>query len=288
MAYLPLNSAVRVTGLVSAFHFSFQEDFQYGGECHPGWEFVFVESGRIMARAGSNRYIIKSGEMICHKPMEYHNLNPYHGDASAIIFCFHCADEPMRFFQDKILTVNPRQRLYLNDIVSFSESLLMPKSPLEIARDGCMERRPEAAEEQEQFMKNTVELLILSLYASQSIEVQSRADSYSQHLKRKKLTIGIKTYLRQNLGAHIRLEDIAKHFSYSPSTIKTVFHEEAGISVMAYYNQLRLERAKELLKENTHSVGEIAEQLGFHNASHFCNFFKKETGYAPNQYRKSP
>lgn len=288
MTYFPLNSAVRVTGLVSAFHFSFQEDFQYDGECHPGWEFVFVESGRIMARAGSNRYIIKSGEMICHKPMEYHNLNPYHGNASAIIFCFHCADEPMQLFQDKILAVNQRQRQYLSDIVTFSETLLLPKSPLEIARDGYMDRHPDAAEEQEQFMKNTIELLILSLYASESVEVQSRADSYSQHLKRKQLTNGIKDYLQQNLGRPIRLEDIARNFSYSPSTIKTVFHQETGNSIMFYYNQLRLERAKELLKENTHSVGEIAEQLGFHNASHFCNFFKKETGSSPNQYRKTP
>lgn len=285
MKKLPLVSEVNATRLVSAFHYVFREDFHYDGECHEGWEFVFVDSGRIMAKAGDKRYIIKSGEMICHKPMEYHNLNPYHGDASATIFCFHCADEKMRFFENKIISVNQRQRLYLNDIVTCADHLLVAKSPLEIARDGFMEKRESATASHVQFMKNTIELLILSLYSSQSVEVQTRANSYTQHLKRKKLTDDIKNYLQQHMGQRICLEDIAAHFSYSVSTIKTVFKEETGQGIMEYYNALRLEAAKQLLEKNN-AVGEIAETLGFLNSSHFSNFFKKATGIPPHSYVK--
>ena len=48
---IPLSREIRVTGLVSAFHTHFSADFRYEGEKHDGWEFVYVESGRIRAKA---------------------------------------------------------------------------------------------------------------------------------------------------------------------------------------------------------------------------------------------
>ncbi len=284
MQYISLEREVNVDGLVSAFSHTFRKDFRYAGERHDGWEFVFVESGRIIAEAEGKKYIIKSGELICHKPMEFHNFNPYHVDATAIIFCFHCADEKMNFFANKILSLNQRQRLYLQDIVAHAQTFLQPDDPLHIAQQGCMRKSETATALQAQCLKNTIELLIVSLYSAQSTDVHSRMDAYSEHLKRKKLTDGIKAYLQSNLGSAIRLSELAQVFSYSVSTIKTVFKEDTGMGVMEYYNQLRLDAAKALLSQHKHSIREISEVLGFNTPAHFSSFFKKCTGMSPKMY----
>ena len=284
MNFTPLENEISVTGLVSAFHYDFQKGFHYGGEKHQGWEFVFVDSGKIAVKADEKKYILKSGEMVCHKPMEFHTLSPYHGDASVIIFCFYCAGEKMRYFENKILSLDPRQRLYLNDIVTHAETFFSPKEPLDIVKDGSMQKSSAATPENSQFIKNTIELLILSLSSSRSTEVQQRADSYSQYLRRKNLTENIKSYLRQNLGRPVSLAGIAAEYSYSVSSVKTIFREETGQSVIAYYNGLRFSAACELLLKKDRSVSEISELLGFNNPAHFSNFFKKAAGVSPRNY----
>ena len=284
MESIILETPMQVTHLVSAFRCPLQQDFRYDGEVHNGWEFVYVETGRIMAQADDKRYIVRSGEMIFHKPMEYHNLNPYHGDATIIVCCFHCSYRDMKFFENKILSLNQRQKQYLADIVTNSEAFLLQKSPTEISADKRMYPNPSGTANHSQYIKNTIELLLLSLYAAHGVPVQSRANSYSQHLTRKRLAEGIRLHLEKNIGKPIRLADIAEIFSYSVSTIKTVFREETGKSVIAYYNDLRLSAAKEMLTEKNISIAEVAEQLGFHSTSHFSNFFKKETGISPNRF----
>ena len=279
---------IQVFGLFSAFRYTFQKDFSYNGERHAGWEFVFVESGKMSAYADDKKYIIKSGEMICHKPMEFHNLQPYHSDATAIIFCFHCSDKTMSFFEDKILSVNQRQRLYLGDIVTHAESYFAPKSPLDISTDGFMTPRDNASTLHLQFIQNTIELLLLSLYSARSTDISLRIDSYTQYLKRKKLSAAIKEYLRENLSNPIQLCELAAHFSYSPSTLKTVFKQETGESIIAYYNRLRFDTAKKLLLEKNQSISEISYSLGFHSPSHFSSFFKKMSGISPRNYSNSP
>ncbi len=283
---ISLARDIRVEGLVSAFHAHLSADFRYDGEQHDGWEFVYVEEGRIKAKADDNTYVLKKGELVCHKPGEFHDLHPYHGAADIIIFCFSCASEKMSFFNSKILLVNQRQKQYLNDIAAFSEELFLPKTPLNISRDGGMDRNPSATAETEQLMLNTVELLILSLMTAESTERQKRVESYALHLQRKTLTADIKAYLQENLGNKILLRDISRHVSYSPSSIKRIFHEETGCSIMQYVTDLRIHRAKELL-HHPMPITEIAAMVGFDTVNYFSTVFKKETGMTPSAFRAS-
>ena len=161
MNYIKLDTEFAVEGIVSAFKYTFPKNFQYDGEKHDNWEFVFVESGSFLAKADDKKYVIRSGELICHKPMEYHNLNPYHDDATAIIFCFHCEDKKMEFFKNKILSVDQHQRFYLNDIVVNAKNFFAPKDPLQIAKDGYMQKSEEATAANAHYLKNSIEFTII-------------------------------------------------------------------------------------------------------------------------------
>jgi AraC-like DNA-binding protein len=281
-----LGEKIRVTNLKSAFYYDVPYDFAYNGERHSGWEFVYVEKGKVRATAENSKYILKSGEMVCHKPMEFHKLEPYQEGTTIIVFCFECNDFSMQFFNNKIISVNQRQKLYLNDIVTYAQKLFLPKSPLGIAKDGGMERNREATTEIEQFIKNTIELLVLSLLSAQSTERRKRVESYKQYSHRRTLTADINEYLTQNLANPITLEDISEKFSYSTSSIKRIFKAEMGCSVMNHLSNLRLTRAKELLRDKGNSIEFIANQTGFANVYYFSNFFKNKVHKSPSEYRK--
>ncbi len=284
---IPLLWELTAQRLVSAFYYDLPAGFDYAGEQHQGWEFVYVEKGRIKAQADRATYILGQNEMVCHKPMEFHKLQPYHGEASVIIICFQCEDEIMRWFNNKILTLQPRQKQYLNDIIAAANKLLLPKDPLDIARDGSMDRAPDGTRAQEQVIKNTVELLMLSLMESETTDRGERVELYQQYLHRRNLTREVIAFLQENLQNPVHLESLAGKFPYSLSSIRRIFKDETGVSVMQYLTNLRMEKAMQLLKNPALSVEAVALSVGYSNLYYFSNAFKTRTGKSPSAYRSS-
>ena len=55
--------------------------------------------------------------------------------------------------------------------------------------------------------------------------------------------------------------------------------------MLAYWNTLRMKKAKGLIQEGLLSIGVIAEILGFKNQHYFSTTFKKEFGFTPSQFK---
>ena len=284
---IPLKSELGATRLISDFYYELPEAFDYAGERHPGWEFVYVDKGKVSVSADNATYILKKGEMVCHKPYEFHKVKPYEGKAAIIIICFEASDEYMAYFNNKILSVNQRQKQYLNDIADMGRTVFMPKPPLEISADGQMDPSPEATPLNLQFVKNAIQVLLLSLVNSDTTEKQSRITLYEHVSQRKTLTQNIVDYLKKNMDKQITLEDISGSFSYSLSSIKRIFKEETGSGIISYLNHLRMQRAKELLLETDQSISQIAFALGFSNVYYFSVAFKKKWGVSPSGFRRA-
>ncbi len=285
-----LSEKISVNRLFNSFYYEFPDNFNYSGDSHTGWEFVYIESGKVSVRADDETFILKKGEMVCHKPFQFHSIKPYGGKTSVIIFCFETSErnrEYMEYFKNKILSVNQRQKQYLNDIANMGRTVFLPKDPLETARDGQMDISAEAGELDLQFIKNSIELLIISLLSSNATEKKARASLYKQYSQRQTLTESIIEYLEKNIGSDIDLDIISKQFSYSLSSIKRIFREETGNSIIAHLNDLRMQKAKELLDDKSLSVGEIAHRVGFSNTYYFSNTFKKKWGESPTKYREN-
>lgn len=83
------------------------------------------------------------------------------------------------------------------------------------------------------------------------------------------------------------VRELAKLANMSESNYIRLFKKEAGMAPMEYLINLRLDKAKKLLRTGSKSITEISLQCGFGSPSHFSNSFTKHLGLTPSDYQKS-
>lgn len=94
-------------------------------------------------------------------------------------------------------------------------------------------------------------------------------------------------YMRENYAQKLRLEDVADHVYVSQWHLSKLMNRHTGKNFSELMNEVRVEKAKELLADPGYRIGDIAEQVGFLDMAHFSRVFKKITGSSPSDYRNS-
>jgi len=105
-----------------------------------------------------------------------------------------------------------------------------------------------------------------------------------------KKTLSIVSEARFYMAQHytdpnLMLQDVAKAVNMSNSRFSTVFAQQGGKTFTEYLTQLRLNRAKELLRETDLRSSQIAFEVGYNDAHYFSYLFKKSVGMTPGEYR---
>ncbi len=90
-------------------------------------------------------------------------------------------------------------------------------------------------------------------------------------------------YLQEHYSCDTSLDELAQMANTCPSNLEKVFRKCYGTTPIAYRNQLRVNRAKQLLDGGL-SIGETAEKVGFADLCYFSRVFKRATGITPGEY----
>ena len=94
-------------------------------------------------------------------------------------------------------------------------------------------------------------------------------------------------YLKENYSnPSLALNDVCEHLNISTSRFSSVFKEATGKTFTEALNGIRMERAKQLLRETSLKNYEIAEKVGFSDPHYFSIAFKKMTGRTPKEYAR--
>lgn len=94
-------------------------------------------------------------------------------------------------------------------------------------------------------------------------------------------------YIQDNYHLKINLNDVAEHFHFNYNYLSNYFTSVIGTNFSDYINRIRIEKAKELLRQEKESINDIAEEIGFSDVGYFSKVFKKAVGLTPSKYRRS-
>ena len=97
-----------------------------------------------------------------------------------------------------------------------------------------------------------------------------------------------KQYINEHFSEEISLTDVANKVGLTPSYLSNLLKKETGKSYSEYLIDLRIEKAKALIRSTNHKIYEISEMVGYPNTFYFSRLFKRQTGKTPGEFKKQP
>ena len=164
MSYQPLNlnTAIHIDCIYTIHYFEYASDFTYKGERHDFWEFCYVDKGEIEVMAGKQTFLLKQGEVIFHEPNEFHSLKAANRTAPNIaVVSFGTHDAAMRFFAQRIFTIDNEERSFLANVIN--EARLVLDHPLNIPGQRRLYKKENIPFGAEQLTQMFIEMFLLHL-----------------------------------------------------------------------------------------------------------------------------
>ena len=157
-----LQMALTVSRIVTIHYFEYTSNYSYDGESHPFWEFLYVDKGEVEVSGDDRQYVLKKGQMIFHKPGEFHKLWA-NGEVAPnlVVISFECDSPAMRFFENRVLAAGDVERDCMAAVISEAQSAFA--TPLNDPDTQLLERRPEAPFAAEQVIRLNLEWMLIHL-----------------------------------------------------------------------------------------------------------------------------
>ena len=291
MAYksVVLEDSVTINRIISVHYFQYMSDFSFPGESHDFWELVCVDRGEIDALAGDRRLTLKKGNILFHKPNEFHNvLTNGKVSPSLVVIGFVCHSPAIKSFEDQLMSVQDTEKELLAQIIvearntfsgrlddPYQEELIFNSEPLTFGSA--------------QLISHYLEQLIIHLYRryfSYSLPVRSsrflaEASSGNDTYNR------IVRYMEEHLGERMTIDRICRDNLVGRSQLQKLFRDTKGCGVIEFFSMMKIDTAKQMIRDNQLNFTQIADRLGYNSIHYFSRQFKQITTMTPSEYATS-
>ena len=291
MAYksVVLEDSVTINRIISVHYFQYMSDFSFPGESHDFWELVCVDRGEIDALAGDRRLTLKKGNILFHKPNEFHNvLTNGKVSPSLVVIGFECHSPAIKSFEDQLMSVQDTEKELLAQIIvearntfsgrlddPYQEELIFNSEPLTFGSA--------------QLISHYLEQLMIHLYRryfSYSLPVRSsrflaEASSGNDTYNR------IVRYMEEHLGERMTIDRICRDNLVGRSQLQQLFRDTKGCGVIEFFSMMKIDTAKQMIRDNQLNFTQIADRLGYNSIHYFSRQFKQITTMTPSEYATS-
>lgn len=291
MAYksVVLEDSVTINRIISVHYFQYMSDFSFPGESHDFWELVCVNRGEIDALAGDRRLTLKKGNILFHKPNEFHNvLTNGKVSPSLVVIGFECHSPAIKSFEDQLMSVHDTEKELMAQIIvearntfsgrlddPYQEELIFNSEPLTFGSA--------------QLISHYLEQLMIHLYRryfSYSLPVRSsrflaEASSGNDTYNR------IVRYMEEHLGERMTIDRICRDNLVGRSQLQKLFRDTKGCGVIEFFSMMKIDTAKQMIRDNQLNFTQIADRLGYNSIHYFSRQFKQITTMTPSEYATS-
>lgn len=269
-----VKNQIEITAFYSFFEERLPCRWNFEGEAHDFWECVYVISGDIFASGDGRIYHLKSGEIIFHKPMEFHRLWVDNDDGAEImVFSFSVKGSFFDVFRDKVFLLSEEEQDILAYMLKFIRASYKPINGVSSELSYLA-----VSTEREGYLQHIVSFLLLLYYSLAENNNTAKAEkTLEAQIFRRAVE-----FMKKNVSRQLSLEKIAKNSQTSLSSLKRIFERYTGIPVHKYFVNMKIKAATELLRDGF-SVTYTAEALGFCSQAHFSKVYKSVTGKNPSK-----
>ncbi len=232
------------------------------------FEFHYVLNGSISFQIKGTQYVAKNGEVLVVFPDELHGteISSLHGHK---MYWFSLKQQP------SILGLSPEGSALILDGLRHLPCRIIPGSP--IMKDAVSESFSLACSPSLYHRQYAQAQMVSFLY-----QLIQNAKEVGEKSVSREIQNAIE-YMNQQVQYGVLLSQVAQYSGFSLSHFKYKFKQEIGVSPADFFMGLRIDKAKQLLKQGL-SVTETANALNFSSPNYFATAFHRTTDMTPTQY----
>ena len=283
-----LKQEFSIDRIVTIHYFEYMENFTFNGESHNFWEFLCVDRGTVEVQADDQILTLEKNDVIFHKPMEFHAIKSRSSTApNLVVISFESESPAMQLFNNRVFTATDKERLLLSEIISEARQAF--STPLHIPSVEQVERSSNAPFGSEQLIKNRLEeLLIYFIRETTDIKPKMRKSTpFTWNKSQDNVLQTILEYLEFHICEHLTVDRICNDNIIGRTYLQELFHHEMNSGVMEYFNCMKIQRAKQIIRDGNKNFSEISDYLSYSTSAYFSKKFKQIAGMSPSEYALS-
>ncbi len=277
-----ISNAIDIKELIALEFLDFEGKYKNYVEAHDFWELCYIMDGHVTLSLEDRKMELSKHQLVLISPNKRHSYFSENGNQSrAFVVCFDSFSQALAPISDTLFLPDKVQPDCMEKIIDeCAATFHMNESDhLEVLS------APRFGGQQALLLQ--LEYLLINLIRRMSVEKNSDIVFFSDENFHADLVNVMLRFLRKNVHKKLSLHEICSKFGYSRSFLCKTFKDQTGETLITCFNRLKLEEAKRMLTETSHSVTTIACSLGFREVKYFDALFKKQVGMTPLAYRES-
>ena len=268
MIYMPfpVTNSLKIDNLFCLFKLKCRSGYTFNGELHNFWECVYVIDGNICVSSDENVYNLSKGDIVFHKPQEFHKFHIEEGcHATLFDFSFSFEGNLAEKIAGLVCSLNEKQLQLMNMFIDFfdEECEKNPKSKNPIYTYNVL-----PVFKNDELYLQTAKFYILQLILSLSCESKTLKTVENSETKLLKTAIEI---MDSSVENELSISELAKSLNISLSTLKRLFKKYTGMTFGEYLLHQRMTVVQNLMETTSMTLAEIARYVGYNS---YCGFWK--------------
>lgn len=273
--YVPQLS-VTVDKILGIYHYLLAPHYQFKNDVHDSWELVVCYEGESALSVENKKYFLKKHQVFLHRPMEKHDIVIMNKSTTVGIVVFQSPSEDLYRIADMVIDCH--------DYVGIYSAILCEGVSVNASKYNINLFPEYAAQQATKILIEYFLILILRKFIPKTVPI-AKTNYVSPHGS-PHLVADIIAFMQEHVQRPLMLQTLSEQFGYSKEYICKLFKKAIGISPIEYFNNMRIEKAKELFSLNFYDVSDVYKQLNYSSLQYFSGQFKKATGVSPAEYAK--
>lgn len=279
-----LQNVINISKIVTVHYYEFDKNFVFNGEEHDFWEMVYIDKGRVQVRSDNENLILSQGEIVFHRPNEFHSIKALNSAPNFFVVSFVCKSPLMVYFEKYHTLLNKTLHGFISSVIKEAENTyIIPKNDPTLKKLTKKETAPIGGEQLiKTYLEQFLIFLIRNIVKKEEPSVFPNKESMETHL-----VISAKRLLEEKAEELFRVNDLCTKLGYSKSYLSKLFREQTGETIANFAIQHKIKRAKQLIREGNLNFSQISVRLAFDNPQYFSRVFKRITGMTPSEFKST-